>query len=129
MHPGVFAGLVFFSAAAADAQTVVIPDNKSLPGIRLPSSDEFAGRFAPAPRSTDAPFLAAETAAIHYVPSSREFGIGPLRANAFESGSNGRRPSMKPGFRLEGVRVFGGAVSGSVDGRGGLLTLHWDGGN
>ena len=85
MHPGVSAGLVFFSAAAADAQTIVVPDNKSLPGIRLPSSDVFTGRYAPVSRPADAPFLAEQSAPNRYAPSGREFGIGPFRASAFDA--------------------------------------------
>ena len=126
MHPGVSAGLVFFSAAAADAQTIVVPDNKSLPGIRLPSSDVFTGRYAPVSRPADAPFLAEQSAPNRYAPSGREFGIGPFRASAFDTGGTGRRTSVKPGFRLEGVEVFGASVSCSLDGRGGMLSLHWD---
>ncbi|MGH6870631.1 MAG: hypothetical protein ACREHE_03910 [Rhizomicrobium sp.] len=31
-------------------------------------------------------------------------------------------------YRLDGVRVFGGAVGGSLSGRGAVLTLHWSNG-
>jgi hypothetical protein len=32
---------------------------------------------------------------------------------------------FKPHYRLEGVSLLGGSVGGSVDTRGGMLTLNW----
>lgn len=125
MRPGVFAGLVFFSASAACAQSVSFQDNRTSPGINLPSSDEFAG--VKAPNQADVPAIVNDTNQYRYTPSGRDFGIGPFRAAPFEAAGAGRRTSMKPGFRLDGVHIFGGAVSGSIDGRGGMLMLHWGG--
>jgi hypothetical protein len=125
MRPGVLAGLIFFSASAAWAQPVPFPDTRTSPGIRLPSAEEFAGAMARG--RAEIPPLENDASRFRYTPSGTTFGIGPFRADAFETAGSGRRTSMKPGFRLDGVRVFGGAVSGTVDGRGGMLTLHWGG--
>jgi hypothetical protein len=59
-------------------------------------------------------------------PPSSGFSLGPLRAEGFTStaGKNGR-VRVKPHIRLEGVSVLGGSVGGSLDTRGGMLTLNW----
>jgi hypothetical protein len=129
MRPGVLAGLVFFSASAACAQPAAVLDNLRSPGIMLPSADDFAAGYAKAQKPADFPPLTDDSSRLQYIPSSSEFGIGPLRADTAKSVGTGRRASVKPGFRLEGVRVFGGSISGSLDGRGGMLALHWGGNN
>jgi hypothetical protein len=123
MRPGVLAGLVFFSASAACAQSVAFSDKP--PGIRLPSADQFAGAMAR--DRADVPPLDNDAGHFRYTPSSREFGIGPLRADTAGMSGIGHRPGVKPHFRLDGVSVLGGSISGSMDGRGGMLSLHWGG--
>lgn len=57
---------------------------------------------------------------------SRGFSIGPFHAEAVTRyASRGRRAHMAPHYRLEGLTVLGGALGGSVDGRGGMVTLEW----
>ena len=125
MRTGVLAGLVFFSASAACAQPVAFSDNPASPGIRLPSADQFTGAMMR--DRADVPPLENDATSLRYTPSSREFAIGPLRADSAGASGIGHRPGVKPHFRLDGVSVLGGSVSGSMDGRGGMLSLHWGG--
>jgi len=59
-------------------------------------------------------------------PPSPGFSIGPIRAEGFSAqlGKNGKL-RFKPHYRLDGVSVFGGSIGGSIDTRGGIVTLNW----
>ena len=54
------------------------------------------------------------------------FSIGPLHADAVTrfSGRSGKA-HLVPHYRLDGITVLGGSVGGSIDGRGGMVTLNW----
>jgi len=53
------------------------------------------------------------------------FSIGPIHADAITRYSRSGKPHLAPHYRLEGVTVLGGSLGGSVDGRGGMVTLNW----
>ena len=53
------------------------------------------------------------------------FSIGPIRADSITRFSHTGKARLSPHYRLDGVSVFGGTIGGSVDGRGGMLTLNW----
>jgi hypothetical protein len=114
-------GMLFVIAEAgahAGGAAVVAPEPKSL-AIALPDQP----RFARPPQAPEAPLLGPEREA----PSStRGFSIGPFHAEGITNEfGRGRHPHPTPHYRLEGVTVLGGAVGGSVDGRGGMVTLDW----
>ena len=82
------------------------------------------GRFAETTRRPDLPLLGPERAPP--LSGAGGFAIGPFHADTITkfSGRSGRA-HLSPHYRLDGVTLFGGAVGGSVDGRGGMLTLQW----
>ena len=89
-------------------------------GTPLSFSDHPA--FAATHRA-DLPLLGPAPAA----PSSGSgFTIGPIRAEmiARTSPKTGH-VSFKPHYTLDGVTVLGGALGGSLDTRGGMVTLQW----
>lgn len=93
------------------------PDPRA-PHLSIPDEP----RFTPRQRDADLPLLGPQMAQ----PASAGFSIGPFRAEGMrEEAGRGRRMRLAPHYRLEGVSVLGGAVGGSVDGRGGMLTLDW----
>ncbi|HEY3638493.1 MAG TPA: hypothetical protein VGK90_10115 [Rhizomicrobium sp.] len=53
---------------------------------------------------------------------SRGFSLGPLHACACGIGG---RHAHRANFQVEGVKVFGGNVGGSVDGRSANIVLTW----
>lgn len=53
------------------------------------------------------------------------FSIGPIHAEAITRYSRSGKPRLAPHYRLDGVTVLGGSVGGSIDGRGGMVTLNW----
>jgi hypothetical protein len=53
------------------------------------------------------------------------FSIGPIHADAITRYSRSGKPHLAPHYRIDGVTVLGGSLGGSVDGRGGMVTLNW----
>jgi hypothetical protein len=53
------------------------------------------------------------------------FSVGPIRADSITRFSRNGKARLSPHYSLEGVTVLGGSIGGSVDGRGGMLTLNW----
>jgi hypothetical protein len=81
-------------------------------------------RFIEPTQHTDLPLLGPERAPP--VSGSGGFAIGPFHADTVTKFSRrGGKAHVAPHYRLDGVSVFGGAIGGSVDGRGGMLTLQW----
>jgi hypothetical protein len=74
-------------------------------------------------RADDPPLLGPEPA----VPGSASLGfsIGPFRAEAGDDFRPGHRRHLAPRYRLDGVSVLGGSVGGTLNGRGGMITLQW----
>jgi hypothetical protein len=88
--------------------------------VRLSIPDQ--PRFAHREHDADLPLLGREMPQ----PASAEFSIGPFHAEGMsEEAGRGRRARLAPHYRLDGVSVLGGSVGGSLDGRGGMLTLDW----
>lgn len=87
--------------------------------LALSSHETFAGH-----RRTDLPLLGPAPTP---PPSSSGFSIGPIHADMMTRTSRSGRVSFKPHYRLDGVTFLGGAIGGSIDGRGGMLTLEWKG--
>jgi hypothetical protein len=84
-----------------------------------------AGQFAVRHRP-DEPLLGPEPAS----PPSAGWSIGPIRAEGFTGQmGKGGKARFRPHYRLEGVTVLGGSVGGSVDTRGGMVTLNWQTGH
>ncbi len=106
------------SGAHAGGAAVLAPEPKSFP-LALPDQPLFARP----PRAVEPPLLGPERQA----PSAATgLSIGPFRAVGITNElGRGRHPHPTPHYRLEGVTVLGGAVGGSVDGRGGMVTLEW----
>jgi hypothetical protein len=110
---------------------------RTLPSAVMPSSHvrEFEAPTTRAPLAfsdhptfaathrPDLPLLAPAPAA----PSSGSgFAIGPIRAEMIAKTSpRTGRVSYKPHYSLNGVTLFGGAIGGSLDTRGGMVTLQW----
>ena len=94
-------------------QTVLAP---AQPALRL--------RVAmPHPRhGSDLPLrLSPSGRDIEEPPGASAVVIGPLSARL---GGNGKRAHIAR-YRLDGVDVFGGSVSGTLDGRGARVYLRW----
>jgi hypothetical protein len=119
------AGAVLYAATAAHAGTLWTSQlrngNAQPPSIARPLDFSTHAPLARYNRA-DVPLLGPERAP----PSSAGFSIGPLRAEGFtnEIGKGGR-VRFRPHYRLEGVSVLGGSIGGSLDTRGGMLTLNW----
>ena len=110
-------------AGAVANGTAAIADPASLsasPRLEIPDHAHFTHYV----RTEDLPLLGPDRG----LPfaASQGFSIGPFHAEAVTRyAGRGRRQHLAPHYRLEGVSVFGGAVGGSVDGRGGMVTLEW----
>jgi hypothetical protein len=117
MRAAVLGVLFVIAKSGAGGAAVVAPEAKSF--LALPDQP----RFARPPRAAEAPLLGPEREA----PSAAAgISIGPFRAVGITNDfGRGRHPHPTPHYRLEGVSVLGGAVGGSVDGRGGMVTLEW----
>jgi hypothetical protein len=85
--------------------------------IALSDHETFAGH----PRA-DLPLLGPAPTP---PPSGNGFSIGPIHADMMTRTSRSGRVSYKPHYRLDGVTFLGGAIGGSIDGRGGMVTLQW----
>jgi hypothetical protein len=114
-------GVALAGAVASGTATIAEPFNGAAsPKLELPDRPHFGRHVV----TEDPPLLGPE----HSVPSAQNPGlsIGPFRAEAVTRyGGRGRRSHMAPHYRLEGVTLLGGAIGGSVDGRGGMVTLEW----
>ncbi|HSC18454.1 MAG TPA: hypothetical protein VLC74_06025 [Rhizomicrobium sp.] len=53
------------------------------------------------------------------------FSIGPIHADAITRYSRSGKPHLAPHYRIDGVTILGGSLGGSVDGRGGMVTINW----
>lgn len=105
------------SVGASISRNADLDDRLAHRSIALYGHEIFAAR----PR-TDVPLLGPAPAP---PPSSSGFSIGPIHADMMMRTSRGGRVSYKPHYRLDGVTFLGGAIGGSIDGRGGMLTLQW----
>ncbi|HEY1837733.1 MAG TPA: hypothetical protein VGG36_08765 [Rhizomicrobium sp.] len=126
MRAVVLTGLLLLTASAVHANPLSLSESQRL---TLPSADVMAGRYALVRARAQSMLPDRDAIHVHYTPSQRGFGIGPLRADGTDSGGLGRRHGLKPHYRLEGVRLLGGSIGGSIDGRGAMLSLHWGGNN
>jgi hypothetical protein len=82
------------------------------------------GRFIEPAHHADLPLLGPERAPP--LSGSGGFAIGPFHADTVTKFSaRSGKAHLSPHYRLDGVTLFGGAIGGSVDGRGGMLTLQW----
>jgi hypothetical protein len=120
MRAAVF-GVALAGAVANGAAVAAEPSALSAsPRIEIPDHPHFA-RHVP---TEDLPLLGPDRG----LPfaQNRGFSIGPFHAEAMTNYSGrGRRQRLTPHYRLEGMTVLGGAIGGSVDGRGGMVTLEW----
>jgi hypothetical protein len=119
MRAAVF-GVALAGAVANGAAAIAQAPDFSAARLELPDRPHFA-RHA---RTDDLPLLGPDRGPPF--AQSQGFSIGPFHAEAVTRyGSRGRREHLAPHYRLEGVSVLGGAIGGSVDGRGGMVTLQW----
>jgi hypothetical protein len=120
MRAAVF-GVALAGAVANGAAGFAEPSNfGASPRLEMPDRPHFA-RHVP---TDELPLLGPERS----LPfaQNKGFSIGPFHAEAVTRyGGRGRRAHMAPHYRIEGLSVLGGAVGGSVDGRGGMVTLEW----
>ena len=120
MRAAVF-GVALAGAVASGAVAIADPASVTAsPRLEIPEQPPFA-RHVP---SEDLPLLGPDRG----LPfaANRGFSIGPFHAEAVTRyGGRGRRQHLASHYRLEGVTVLGGAIGGSVDGRGGMVTLEW----
>jgi hypothetical protein len=91
------------------------------PAVHQPIALSNHETFAAHPRA-DLPLLGPAPTP---PPSGSGFSIGPIHADMMTRTSRGGRVSYKPHYRLDGVTFLGGSIGGSIDGRGGMLTLQW----
>jgi hypothetical protein len=126
MRAAVLTGCLLLTASEVHANPLAFPQNQRL---AMPSADVMAGRDALARARAQLSLPDREIIHVRYTPSQHGFGIGPLRADGSDMDGLGRRRGLKPHYRLEGVRLLGGSIGGSIDGRGAMLSLHWGGNN
>jgi hypothetical protein len=129
MRAAVLMGLMLMAGAAARAAPLAgLPPSPAT--LDIDHADRAAldfsghGRALEAARHADLPLLGPERAP---PPSGAGgFAIGPFHADTITkfSGRSGKA-HLSPHYRLDGVTLFGGAIGGSVDGRGGMVTLQW----
>ena len=114
-------GVAFAGAVASGTVATAEPSTIAAgPRLEIPDRPHFA-RHLP---TEDLPLLGPERGPP--LAQSQGFSIGPFRAEAATRyGGRGRRAHLAPHYRLEGMTVFGGAIGGSMDGRGGMVTLEW----
>jgi hypothetical protein len=129
MRAAVLIGLALVAASVAHAGPMVglqagaaNPDVEHSGRAALDLSGH--GRFIEPARRADLPLLGPERAPP--LSGSGGFAIGPFHADTVTKFSRrGGKAHLAPHYRLDGVTLFGGAIGGSVDGRGGMLTLQW----
>jgi hypothetical protein len=121
MRAAALTGLLLLTASPVCANPFALPQSQHI------TLSPVAARYAVA--RDDSVLLNEDRARVHYTPSQRGFGIGPIRADGADSDGLGRRHGPRPRYRLEGVSVLGGSIGGSIDGRGAMLNLHWGGNN
>jgi hypothetical protein len=126
MRAAVLTGLLLFAACPARAESFAVLHNARQPQrLALPSQDMLAGHYAARSEKADWPLLGRDAARAHFTQADSGFSIGPFHAEAGKTMGLGRKPHMAPHYRIEGLRVMGGTVGGTIDGRGALFTLHW----
>ena len=120
MRAAVF-GVALAGAVASGTAAIAAPaELATSPRLEIPDRLHFA-RHGP---SEDLPLLGPERG----LPFAQNqgFSIGPFHAEAATRYSGrGRRARLAPHYRVEGLTVLGGAIGGSLDGRGGMVTLEW----
>ena len=129
MRAAVLIGLAMAATSTANA----VPITGLPPGpatLNIEHSDRAApafsghGRFVEPARRPDLPLLGPERAPP--LSGAGGFAIGPFHADTITKFSaRGGKAHLSPHYRLDGVTLLGGAVGGSVDGRGGMVTLQW----
>jgi hypothetical protein len=103
-----------------------------LPAHELPVARELPATHEPLALSDQMHFTMRHRADLPLLgpqpqpPPSRGFSIGPIRAEGFSAqmGKNGKM-RFKPHYHLDGISVLGGSIGGSIDTRGGIVTLNW----
>jgi len=135
MRTAVLLGFALAAASAVHAAplTNAGPVANLQPGpatLDLEHSDRAAlgfsghGRFVEPARHADLPLLGPERAPP--LSGTGGFSIGPFHADTITKFSRrGGKAHLAPHYRLDGVTLLGGAIGGSVDGRGGMVTLQW----
>ncbi|HEY2071092.1 MAG TPA: hypothetical protein VGG48_16160 [Rhizomicrobium sp.] len=118
MRAAILASILALAATGVSAKPpTVAPDGPSF-SLKLPSESRFYARSA---RQSDT-FAPDSTAAAQ--PGGVSLGF--VQAEAVRDDRPGKHRSVMQ-YRLNGVQVMGGAVGGSLDGRGAVVTLHWPG--
>ena len=120
------AALLAASTAGAEPSTGL--QSSPAPYRDTASNAPLAGLSSPvrfaAARRNDLPLLGPQP----QMPAaaSSGFSIGPLHADTVTRYSaRSGKAHFAPHYQLDGVTVLGGAIGGSLDGRGGMLTLQW----
>ncbi|MFL5240173.1 MAG: hypothetical protein ACJ8EL_21765 [Rhizomicrobium sp.] len=109
-----------------------LPAREPLPAHEPPVARELPATHEPLALSDQMHFTMRRRANLPLLgpqptpPPSPGFSIGPIRAEGFSAqmGKNGKM-RFKPHYRLDGVSVLGGSIGGSLDTRGGMVTLNW----
>jgi hypothetical protein len=120
MRAAVF-GVALAGAVTSGTATIALPSGfAASPRLEIPDRPHFA-RHVP---TEDLPLLGPDRGPPF--AQAQGFSIGPFRAEAVTRYSGrGRHQRLAPHYRLQGVTVLDGALGGSVDGRGGMVTLEW----
>jgi hypothetical protein len=117
MHAAALAGILVVIATAAVARPPMAPEGPFF--LHLPNPDGFA--YAQHPAQSDV--IALERQGPPTAPQSG-LSFGPIHAQTVSDPRPGRhKPVMR--YDVDGVKLFGGAVGGSVGDHGAMLTLHW----
>jgi hypothetical protein len=122
MRSAILAGILVLAATVATAKPPLAPDAPFQ--LKIPSEDRMAATYALRAGQSDA--LALNRPNAPQAPASG-LSFGPIRAEAVADTRPGRRHTVMQ-YSLDGVHVFGGAVGGSLSGRGAVLSLHWPSG-
>jgi len=88
------------------------------PRLRLPGEQDYASLVAS--QNGSSPVFGPSDARFAATSKPSGFSVGPIRAEP--EIINGRRHVH---YRLEGMHVMGGDISGSVNPHGAMLSLHW----
>ncbi len=88
------------------------------PHLRLPGEQDYQNLAAS--QNGSSPVFGPSDVRFTTTSKPSGFSIGPIRAES--EIINGRRHVH---YRLEGMHLMGGDISGSVSGHGAMLSLHW----
>jgi hypothetical protein len=121
MRAAVLAGVFVFTASVAVAGPFAAVPASPVTRLMLPSQDRMAAEFARR-GSTDTALIDSRESA----PPDKQSGlfIQTLQVDTAGDPRPGRRRQILQ-YRLEGMSVLGGAIGGSLGGRGAILSLQW----